>query len=94
MRGIMKNRTFLITVIVSNIAFVILLIHKRSTVTELMYKKQRHEQALNFLAQKESKLKHELCSLQDRNTVKTYASKYLGMSPISIAQMKKLATHG
>ncbi len=94
MRGIMKNRTFLITVILSNITFVILLIHKRSAVTELMYKKQRQEQALNLLAQKENKLKHELCNLQGRPTVKAYAKKYLGMSPISIAQMKKLTTHG
>lgn len=90
----MKNRSFLITVILSNIVFVILLIHKRSTVTELMYKKQRQEQTLQQLCQKESKLKHELCYLQDRNTVKKYASKYLRMSPVSIGQMRKLTTHG
>jgi hypothetical protein len=90
----MKKRTFLITVILTNVMFVILLIHKRSTITGLMYKKQRYEQELHLLAKQENELTHELCNLQDRNTVKTYASTYLNMSPISIGQMQKLTAHG
>lgn len=88
----MNKRTFLVTVIVSNLAFVLILLHKRNALTEMLYTKQRGEQELQILAKQEHALQHELCSLQDRTTVKTYAQTYLHMSPVTLTQMRKLST--
>ena len=88
----MNKRTFLVTVILTNLAFVLILLHKRNTLTEQLYTKQRHEHDLHILAKEEHTLQHELCFLQDRTTVKTYAQTYLNMSPIALTQMRKLSS--
>ena len=88
----MNKRTFLVTVIVTNLAFVLILLHKRNALTEQLYTKQRHEHELQILAKQEHTLQHELCCLQDRTTVKTYAQTYLNMSPVTLTQMRKLST--
>jgi cell division protein FtsB len=88
----MSKRTFLVSVILTNLAFVLILLHKRNAVTEELYTKQRYEQELHLLAKQEHALQHELCNLQDRNTVKTYAQTYLNMSPVTLAQMKKISS--
>ena len=88
----MNKRTFLVTVILTNLSFVLILLHKRNALTEQLYTKQRYEQELHTLAKEEHALQHELCNLQDRTTVKTYAQTYLNMSPITLTQMKKISS--
>lgn len=88
----MSKRTFLITVITSNVIFILILLHKRNALTELVYTKQRYEHELNMLAKETHELQHELSALQDRSMIKTYAQTYLRMSPITLSQMRKLST--
>lgn len=88
----MSKRTFLIGVIISNLSFVLILLHKRNAITEQLYTKQRYEHELLMLAKEEHALQHELCNLQDRTTVKTYAQTYLHMTPITLTQMKKISS--
>lgn len=89
----MHRRTFIITVIVTNIAFILLHIHKYNVVTELTYCKQRYEKEFAQLIKQEDNLQQELCALHDKKTVTRYAQKYLHMTPITIGQMRKLHEH-
>ncbi len=86
----MKKNRFLTIVIVTNIGFILLQIHKHNKVTELLYEKQRLEQQLETINKESNELKQELCALQDRQNVKKYAQKNLQMSAIRLAQMKKI----
>ncbi len=86
----MNRRAFITTVIVSNVCFLLLHIHKYNAMTELSYTKQRHEKELQQLTKQEQTLRHELCDLHDRKTVTRYAQKYLAMVPMSLQQMKKI----
>ena len=87
----MKRNRFLTAVIVANIGFILLQIHKRNKVTELLYEKQRLEQQFEVVSKQVNELQQELCALQDRKNVKTYAQKNLKMSPITLTQMKKIS---
>ena len=87
---IMKKRTFIATVIVVNVSFLLLHIHKYNAMTELSYTKQRHEKECNQLAKQKQTLQQELCELHDKKTVTHYAQKYLSMMPVSLQQMRKL----
>ena len=89
----MKRRTFITTVITTNVLFILLVVHKHNKVTELLYKKQHLEKELQMCIKQEQSLHQELCDLQNRSTVKAYAAKYLHMSPVTLKQMRKLSTH-
>ncbi len=86
----MHRRTFISTVILSNILFILLHIHKYSVFNELHYRKQRYEKELAQLEKQQEGLQQELCALHDRKTVTRYAQTYLHMAPISIGQMRKI----
>ncbi len=86
----MKRRTFITTVILVNVGFLLLHIHKYNAMTELSYAKQRHEKELNQLGKEEQTLRQELCELHDRKTVTHYTQKYLSMMPVTLQQMRKL----
>lgn len=86
----MAKRTFLVTVISTNILFILIMLHKRNAFTEQLFNKQRLENQLHTLTKQEHMLQHELSALQDRSTVKTYAQTYLNMQPITLTQLKKL----
>jgi peptidoglycan hydrolase CwlO-like protein len=86
----MHRRTFISTVVLSNILFILLHIHKYSVLNELHYRKQRYEKELTQLSKQGDNLQQELCALHDRKTVTRYAQKYLHMAPISIGQMRKI----
>lgn len=88
--AMMHRRTFLTTVIITNILFILLHIHKYSVLNDLHYRKQRYEKELAQLVKQEDNLHQELCALHDRKTVTRYAQKYLHMAPVSIGQMRKI----
>ncbi len=85
----MKRRTFITTVILVNVGFLLLHIHKYNAITELSYTKQRHEKELNQLSKQEQTLQQELCELHDKKTVVRYAQKYLSMMPVTLKQIRK-----
>jgi peptidoglycan hydrolase CwlO-like protein len=86
----MHRRTFITTVVLSNLLFILLHIHKYSVFNELHYRKQRYEKELTQLEKQRDNLQQELCALHDRKTVTRYAQKYLHMSPIAIGQLRKI----
>jgi cell division protein FtsB len=88
----MKKQTFLITVVLTNVIFILILLHKRNAVNEELYTKQRYEEELHNLTKLEDTLRHEISGLQDRHTVKTYAQTYLRMAPINLTQIKKITS--
>jgi len=89
----MKKRPFIVTVLLANIAFILLQIDKHNRVTEQMYRKQKLEQKLAKMTKKCDQLKHEICNLKHHNTVKAYAQRYLKMQPLDLKQIKKLDAH-
>lgn len=89
----MKKVTFTGTVLATQVIFLLLHIHKYSTITELMYTKQRYEDEITKLEQEEQRFKQELCALQNKKTVSRYAQKYLAMSPVRLQQLRTLEPH-
>lgn len=89
----MQQRHFIITVIMVNVAFVLLQIDKRIRSTKLMYNKQTLEHELVQLQKKHDQLNQELCNLQQHDTIKRYAARYLHMCPVTIRQLKKIVDH-
>jgi cell division protein FtsL len=89
----MSQRNFIITVILVNVTFVLLQIDKRMRSTRLIYRKQALEQELANLTKRHDQLQQELCCLQQHDTVKRYAARYLHMRPITLRQLKKISDH-
>ncbi len=85
----MKRKSFISIIVISNICFIVLHIHKYNAITELMYTKQQYEKEFTLLTEHELKLKQELAGLQDKKIVMHYAQKYLNLYPITLGQIRK-----
>lgn len=90
MRGylIMKRRTFIILFVGVQVGFIIAQIHKQSFLIGLSFEKQRNEKRKQELIEQKNNLTHQLCTLQQRSSIKEYAEKELGMKPIKLNQIK------
>lgn len=89
----MHKKTFLSLFIGTHIVFVILLIHKQSYVVKLSFTKQRLEKKKLELIEQKKNLTNTLIALQNRSSIKEYASSRLGMAPISLDRIKKLSKY-
>lgn len=89
----MYQRKFIVTVILVNVAFVLLQIDKRMRSTRLIYRKQALELELATISKKHNQLNQELCSLQQHDTVKRYAARYLHMRPVTLRQLRKISDY-
>lgn len=85
----MKRKSFISIIVMSNICFILLHVHKYNAITELMYTKQHYDKEFTLLTEQELKLKQELAGLQEKETVMRYAQKYLNLNPITLGQMRK-----
>lgn len=83
------NRLLLLIVVISNISFIILHIHKYNTIAQLNDLKQNHQLSLAALTQQKDSLAQELCDLHDRKTIMRYAQQYLDMAPVCVDQILK-----
>lgn len=86
------KRTFIITVMITNILFIFIILHKQHAHTKLAGSIDRHKDELIALKKQVDALQHELNNLQNLSIIKAYAKKYLKMSPITPHQLRKIET--
>jgi hypothetical protein len=86
----MKRSTFVAIFVCTNLAFLMLHIHKQSQVTKLSYEKQKRDQEINTLEKRKCELTHDLQTVHDRTLVKQFAVNKLDLKPVKIAQIKKV----
>ena len=87
---IIKRISFITIFITAHLIFVVAQIHKHSTITELIYQKQKNEKRLHELLEKKQTLVHTLHQQQNRTLIKDFATKNLHMSSIKLNQIKRL----
>lgn len=87
----MKRSTFIAMFISTNIAFVLLHIHKQSQMIKLSYEKQKIEFEKAELSKQKQELTHQLYTMHDRTQVKQFAANNLTMKPVKISQIKKIS---
>ncbi len=87
----MSKKTFLFTVLGAQLLFVFLLIHKSSQFIKESYKKQKLEVIKNELAHTKEQYTNQLYALKNPTMIKKFAQEQLGMQPIKISQLKRIA---
>lgn len=87
----MSKKTFLFTVLGAQLLFVFLLIHKSSQFIKESYKKQKLEVVKNELAHAKELSTNQLYALKNPALIKKFAQEQLGMQPIKISQLKRIA---
>lgn len=87
----MKRSLFILIFIITNITFVLLLIHKQSQMIQLSYYKQKIELEKNILHRQKQELTFHIYQLNDRAHIKKIATTQLLLEPIKISQIKKIA---
>lgn len=86
----MKRSSFIALLITTNIALVLLHIHKQSQIIQLSFIKQKLESEKIVMAKQKEALTHQLYTMHDRATVKQFASTVLALKPVKISQIKKI----
>lgn len=87
----MKRSSFIALFAISNLAMVLLHIHKHSKVIELSFTRQKLEtQRLALLKQKQE-LTHQMQALHNLRDVKQFALNELSLKPAKISQIKKIS---
>lgn len=86
----MKRSVFISLFIGVHVVFVLLVIHKQNAFIALSYDKQRKEKMIAQLKETKKLLEREQYALTAHERVKTFASKELGMEPMSIKQLRTL----
>ena len=87
----MKRSSFIAVFALSNLAMVLLHIHKHSKIIELSFTKQKIEtQRLALLKQKQE-LTHQIQALHNLRDVQQFALKELSLKPAKITQVKKIS---
>lgn len=87
----MKRPTFLALFIGTNLAFIVMHIHKQSQIIKLSYVKQKIEMERADLDKTKRELTHDLQTIHDRALVKQFASNKLDLKPMKISQIKKIS---
>lgn len=86
----MKRSTFIALFACSNLAMILLHIHKHSKIIELSFTRQKLEaQRLTLLKQKQQ-LTHQIQALHNLREVKQFALNELALKPAKISQVKKM----
>jgi|JI10StandDraft_1071094.scaffolds.fasta_scaffold129876_2 hypothetical protein len=88
----MKRSAFVAVFVSTNIAFVLLHLHKQSQIIKYSYEKQKIETEKNQLTKQKQELTHMLHTMHDRASVKYFAQNVLSkkLEPIKISQIKKI----
>lgn len=87
----MKRSWFITLFISTHILFILLIIHKQNRFIDLSYQNQKKEKQKNELLNSKKELTNQLYAQANHSHIKTYAIKN-GMEPISLAQVKKIAS--
>ncbi len=88
----MHKKAFLFTVLGTQLLFVFLLIHKSSQFIKESYKKQKLDVTKNELAHTKEQYTNQRYALKNPAQIKKFAQEQLGMQPIKINQIKRIAT--
>lgn len=88
----MNKATFISLVIVINLLFIFLQIHKSSQFIKVSYEKQKIEHEINTLAQEKEILTHKLYAAQNQTSIKRYAQTVLKMRPVRFQQLKHVSS--
>ena len=86
----MNKTTFISIVVLANLLFIFLQIHKSSQFIKTSYQKQKIELVKNELVQEKELLTHKLYTLKNRSEIKKYAQTILKLRPIRFNQIKRL----
>jgi len=86
-----NNNRFILCVIGAHILFVVAHIHRHTQFIKQSFRYQKNEQLRQQLVHKKQELTAQLYALQNQHNVKEYAEKRLGMKPVALAQVKRLA---
>lgn len=87
----MKQNTFIIIFIATNIMFIILHIHKHTLLIKTSYQKQRLEKEERELTEERNRLTTNLYELQKPSYIKQFAHKNLNMQPLTLSNIKKIS---
>lgn len=87
----MKRSTFVAIFVSTNLAFVMLHIHKQSQITKHSYIKQKIDNEIATLEKRKRELTHHLQTVHDRTLVKQFAVNTLDLKPVKIAQIKRIS---
>lgn len=86
----MKRSTFVAIFACSNLAMVLLHIHKHSKIIELSFTRQKLEVQKQALFKQKQELTHQLQALHSLRDVKQFALNELSLKPAKISQVKKM----
>ena len=86
----MKRSTFVTIFAVSNLAMVLLHIHKHSKIIELSFTKQKIETQKQALLKQKQELTHHIQALHNLRDVQQFALNELSLKPAKISQVKKI----
>lgn len=88
----MKRSAFVALFVSTNLAFVLLHLHKQSQIIKCSYEKQKIETEKNQLTKQKQELTHQLHTMHDRTSVKYFAQNTLSkkLEPMKISQIKKI----
>ena len=87
----MKQNTFIIIFIATNIIFIILHIHKHTLLIKTSYQKQRLEKEQQELIEQKNRLTTNLYELQKPSYIKEFAQKKLNMQSLTLSNIKKIS---
>jgi len=88
----MKRSAFVAVFVTTNLAFVLLHIHKQSQIIKFSYEKQKIEAEKAQWCKQKQELTHQLHTIHDRTSVKQFAQNTLikKLEPMKISQIKKI----
>lgn len=90
----MKKKTFVVLFLAVHVLFIALQIDKQSRMVKLSYTRQKKEQTIKTLSNKKQALINKLCTLRNKQKIKTYAHTHLKMKPLKIKQVQRIPDNG
>lgn len=88
----MKHTLFWIIVLLANILFIFLHLHKQSTFIKRTYKIQKAQRLHTDLVEEKKELINQLHIAQNYSSVKEHAIKNEHMIPLRLTEVKRLAS--
>jgi len=87
----MKYISFLTLFVGVQITGVLMQLYKQSQFIKLSYRKQRITLELAHTIKEKQEILHTIAMLHDATSVKKFAQEQLGLQPIALSQIKKVA---
>ncbi len=89
----MKRNTFAALFVATHVTFIFMHIYRQTLVVRETFRKQKNERTLELLTQRQQELTTQLCCLKNHMEIKRYAQQELGMQPITLKQVRRVAAH-